>query len=162
MPRDVKDFSNPKQLLIQQWGASNAMLDMITDALVKQETPYTDLRLNTVWISHEKKNFDKEGNLESAHPALSGQNPKLIGAKMDVEAYCLLKPTNAGMVQEMKFQRKGLYQRYDLKDRTDGLGEALADKVSGDGTIIVRIMKNFGWIPSESELAYKPKEIENK
>lgn len=149
VPRSNKDFTATGKMQIQQWGTSNAMLDMITDAFIKQEVPYTKLYANSIWVSHEKMDQDKEGNYTRICPALSGQNPSLIGAKMDVEAYCLLESKGGARKQSFVVQKHGKYRVYDLKDRTDKLGNIMTDTVPGKPDMLVRIMKSCGYLPEE-------------
>lgn len=156
-PRDAKDFTKSKTLQIQEWGKSNAMLDSITDAMVKQEKPYVDLRCNSIWISHERTEYNEDGAIARVCPALSGQNPKLIGAKFDVEAYCKLEFKGGARIQSMIVQKHGLYSKYDVKDRTDKLGNEIADSAPGACDIVERIMKNCGWIPKGPDLALEAK-----
>lgn len=146
VPRDSKDFTKTGQMQIQQWGKSNAMLDMITDALVLQEAPYDSLRCNTVWVSHEKQFFNDEGQIIKVCPSLSGQNPALLGAKFDVEAYVKLETKAGSRMQSMIVQKHGIYRNYDVKDRTNKLGDVISDSTAGAGDILIRVMKNCGWL----------------
>lgn len=146
LPRNATDFTANKQMQIQQWGMSNAMLDGITDAYVSQEAPYAKLYTNTILISHEKKEYDSEGAVSGVFPALSGQNPKLIGAKVDVEGYVKLEHKGGAMLQSMAVQKVGKYKNYDVKDRTNKLGTEIVDSAPGAADIMLRTMKACGWL----------------
>jgi hypothetical protein len=146
-PRNAKDFTQSKPMQIQQWGMSNAMLDMLTDALVKQENPYPNIRVNTIWISHEKSEKDKEGNIVKILPALSGQNPATIGAKMDIVAYCKLEEKQGARLQSLIVQKHSKYKNTIVKDRTDMLGNILTDRTPGSSDIMIRVCKNCAYLP---------------
>lgn len=146
LPRDAKDFTATKQMQIQQWGMSNAMLDAITDAYVSQEAPYAKLFVNTILISHEKTETDDEGAIARVCPALSGQNPKNIGAKVDVIGYVKLEPKANLMHQSVVVQKSARYRKYDVKDRTNKLGAEISDTTAGACDIMRRIMNNCGWL----------------
>lgn len=146
-PRNSKDFTKSIPMQIQQWGMSNAMLDMLTDALVKQENPYPNIKVNTIWISHEKSEKDGDGNIVKILPSLSGQNPANIGAKMDIVGYCRLQSKGKDRIQSLVVQKHGSFKKTIVKDRTDRLGNEMTDKVPGTSDIMLRIYKSCGWLP---------------